>query len=292
MERLAVLVGFGGQLSSDLMSVLKDYAVAPIPHSELEITDRSNIACKLGALTASVVVNTAAFHNVEQCELNPTSAFAVNSLGVDNLAAHCASGGIDFVTLSTDYVFDGAKQRAYIESDAPNPLNAYAVSKYAGELLVKRHGERYFIIRTAGLYGIHGSRNKGYTFIEKIFRQAEASEPIRVVDDMFFSPSYSLHVAQGIRRIFEGAPFGTYHVAGSGYCSWYDFAKMALELGNLDADIAPVKYADFNSRVRRPMFSALENRAMKEAGLPDLPHWKDGLRAYLAERAALKASSA
>ncbi len=287
-----VILGANGQLGHELISLFDSTKTRGLTHEDIEIQDKGAVQRALVESRPSVLINTAAFHNVDRCEQQPTKAFSVNAFAVDSLAHLCGTARCIFVHLSTDYVFDGRKGLPYAEVDSPNPLSAYAISKLAGELLIRRHKGTHYVVRTAGLYGIQGSRSKGYTFIDRILRQAEAGEPIRVVDDMFFSPSYTLYVAQAIRRIIEKAPFGTYHVAGSGWCSWYEFAKTALEFSDFDADIAPIKYADFQSNVRRPMFSALENRAMKEAGLPDLPHWKDGLRAYLAERSALKVSSA
>jgi len=287
-----VIVGASGQLGHELTSVLADKRLHSLTHEEIEIQDEASVQKSVIGLKPSLLINTAAFHNVERCEQKLKQAFAVNAFAVDSLSSACSAAGSVFAHISTDYVFDGLKRGPYVEVDWPNPLNVYAMSKLAGEFLIRRHNGKHYIIRTSGLYGIVGSRSKGYTFIDNILKQAEAGKPIRVVDDMFFSPSYTLHVAQAIRRIIENAPFGIYHVAGSGYCSWYEFAKTALEWSNIDADIAPIKYADFQSNVKRPMFSALENRAMKEAGLPDLPHWKDGLRAYLTERAALRAPSA
>ena len=235
----------------------------------------------------TLVINCAAFHHVDHCEVQPERAFAVNALAVDRLAAAAACVGAAFLTVSTDYVFDGKlTTRPYREDDAPNPLSVYGASKYAGELLARRHSERTFIVRTSGLYGRTGSTVKGYTFIDRVLKQAEAGEPVRVVDDVVFSPSYAVDVARALRRLIETGRFGLYHVTNRGACSWYEFAGEAFRLSGISPDFAPIKYNGFGSLVRRPMHSPLEHAALDALGVEPVPHWRDGLAEYLLARTA------
>lgn len=281
-----LIIGAGGQLGTYLMRTFSDLETVGLEHREVRIEEESSVAWALEKFEPNIVINTAAFHNVDRCEREPAAAFAINAVGVDTVARLSASSGAVFVTFSTDYVFSGEKATPYSEVDTPAPLNVYGISKYAGELLTQRRAASHLIVRTSGLYGAGVSSTKGYTFVNRILQQAKAGEPVRVVDDMFFSPSYALHVAQATRRILEAGKSGVYHVAGAGHCSWFEFAKTALELSHIHAEVQPIKYTDFGSAVRRPMFSALKNRAMEQAHIPGLPHWKDGLRAFVRERSA------
>jgi dTDP-4-dehydrorhamnose reductase len=290
LERV-VIVGGAGQLGTELCRVLSaDPPVVP-DRRALDLEDADSILTLLRHRRPTLVINAAAYHHVELCEVHPERAFGVNALGVDRLAAACALVGAALVTVSTDYVFDGNAGRPYREDDPANPLSAYGASKLAGEQLARRHGERLFVVRTSGLYGLAGSANKGYTFIEKVLAQAERGEEVRVVDDMIFSPSYAAHVAEAIVRIARAGRFGLYHVTNAGACSWHEFAREAFRLCGLDAELTAIKYDGFGSAVRRPRYSALEHAALAEAGLPAMPHWHDGLAEYLRARSGSAAAS-
>ena len=279
-----VVIGASGQLGSDIMSAFADQSPVGVDHKMVDIEIPAAISKMLLRHRPDLVINTAAFHNVELCETRPDRAFAVNALAVDGLAAQCALAGAALAHISTDYVFDGTATRPYDETDAPNPLSCYATSKYAGELLLRRHLERAYIVRTSGLYGVRGSSTKGYTFIDRILTQAEAGKPIRVVTDVTFSPSYTQHVARTIRQIVETGRFGTYHVTNSGNCSWYDFAREILRQAGSDAAVEPTTSAEFPSLARRPAYSALGHGAIARLGLESPPSWQDGVSQFLAER--------
>ncbi len=260
-----------------------------VDHALVDIEAPAAVAKELVHHRPELVINTAAFHNVELCETRPDRALAVNALAVDQLAAQCAAAGIAFAQISTDYVFDGVLSRPYDEDDAPNPLSAYGISKFAGESLLQRHGERFFIFRTCGLYGIRGSSTKGYTFIDRILTQAAEGRPLRIVDDVTSSPSYTLHVAEGIRDIVRAARFGVYHVANSGACTWYEFAREILRQANATADLTKTTAAAFPALARRPKYSALASARLAGLNLAPLPPWQAGVEAYLAERGGVKA---
>lgn len=291
---MIVLIGASGQLGSALAdeAAARNIAVKTPVHAELDMLDGAALRAYLDAVKPAVVINCAAFHNVDQCERTPEPAFAANALAVDTLAALCAQTGAVCATISTDYVFDGTLGRPYDEHDAPNPLSAYGASKLAGELLVRRHGPRHFIFRTSGVYGKSGTSNKGYTFIERVLQQAERGEPLRIVDDMTFSPSYAPHVARVILDAIARNAYGTHHAAGAGATTWYAFAMRAFERAGLTPAVEPVSYAIFPSPVRRPLFSALRSATLPPVGVEPAPAWEAGLDAYLAVRAERRGTPA
>ncbi len=180
----------------------------------------------------------------------------MNALAVDRIAELCAAANIAFATISTDYVFDGTLGRAYTEADAPNPRSAYGISKLAGELLVRRHGPTHFIFRLSGVYGASGTSNKGYTFIERVLQQAERGEPLRIVRNMTFSPTFAPHAARSIRDAIDARAFGTHHLTNAGATTWYDFAAAAFARSGLTPDIEALTYDNYGSAVNRPLYSA------------------------------------
>ncbi|HTD36494.1 MAG TPA: NAD(P)-dependent oxidoreductase, partial [Candidatus Limnocylindrales bacterium] len=211
-HRIAI-VGASGQLGSALAAEFARREVLAPPHAQLPIEDRERVAEFLARERPDVLINCSAFHHVDTCEREPERAFAINALAVDRAAEACAAADVTFVTISTDYVFDGALGRAYREDDAPNPQTAYGASKLAGELLTRRHGPRHLIVRISGVFGTAGTSNKGYTLVEKVLQQAERGEPTRMVADMVFSPSYAPHTARALRDLLDAGAFGTHHLA-------------------------------------------------------------------------------
>ncbi len=286
IDRIA-LIGGAGQLGSALRAELAGRTLAAPAHAELDFADRAALEAFLDRERPEVLINCSAFHNVDACERDPRPAFALNALAVDAAAAACAARGITFATVSTDYVFDGTLGRAYREDDGPNPLTAYGASKLAGELLVRRHGERHHIIRTSGVFGTTGTSSKGYTLIDKVLAQAERGEPTTMVADMVFSPSFAPHVARALRAIVDARAYGTHHVTNAGATSWYDFVKVAFAKAGLgSAPLAPTTYASFGNPTRRPMYSPLDNTTFARAGIAPMPGWDAALDEYLAARRA------
>ncbi len=279
-----LVIGASGQLGSDLVQVFADGDVVGLDHQAIDVEVPSSVTQALIRYRPTVVINCAAFHNVELCESRPDRAFAVNALAVDALAAQCRLAGSRLVHISTDYVFDGRARTPYSETAGTGPLSAYAISKLAGELLVQRHGVGWTIVRTSGLYGIRGSSTKGYTFIERILTQAAEGRPPQVVTDITFSPSYTRHVAAGVRGIIEAGQTGLFHVTNSGQCTWYEFACEILRQAGIDVKVEPTTADRFPTAARRPAFSALAHVALAQAGLPEMPSWQDGIRDYLRER--------
>lgn len=279
-----LLLGGSGQLGGEIRRGWTGVEfIAPV-HGELDITDGTAVAASIQAHRPDAVVNCAAFHNVDRCEDEPGNAFAANALAVNAMAQACANQGAVFVTMSTDYVFDGEAGRPYTEADPPRPISAYGVSKYAGELLVMRLQSPAYVVRTCGVYATRASTSKGHTFIDRIIAQARAGEPVRVVRDQTVSPTYAPHLAQGLLALLEsGAPYGLYHMVNEGAVTWYDYASEALRVAGIDHPVEAMSYKDWPSRVRRPAFSALENKRLHEIGI-SLPSWQQGVAAYIGDR--------
>ncbi|MCP2518858.1 dTDP-4-dehydrorhamnose reductase [Candidatus Aminicenantes bacterium AC-335-A11] len=274
-----LIIGSNGQLGNDLVRVFDRDDLYPLTHQEIEITDFSRTKNIIEKFMPEVIINTAAFHNVPECEKKPERAFLVNSIGVKNLADICRANNITLVYISTDYVFDGKKNSPYNEDDTPNPLNVYGISKLAGEFLAKRT-EKHYIIRVASLFGVSGCRAKGGgNFVKTMLNFAKTKESIQVTSNIICSPTYTLDAAKKIREILdEGFPYGIYHVTNSGSCSWYEFA---VEIFNqIGANIKVERRIENEeiAGVKRPLYSALTSKKIKP-----LRHWKEALKAYLKE---------
>jgi dTDP-4-dehydrorhamnose reductase len=289
-DRIAIL-GASGQLGGALVSAYGDRPLLLPAHRDLDIEDGDALAAFLAAERPAALINCTAFHNVDECERTPERAFAVNALAVDRAAKLCAAAGTLFATISTDYVFDGTLGRPYSERDAPNPLSAYGTSKLAGELLVRRHGDAHFIFRLSGVYSASGTSNKGYTFIERVLQQAERGEPLRIVRNMTFSPTYAPHAARVIREAIDGRAVGTHHVTNAGATTWYDFAAAAFAASGLAPQVESLMYDGYGSAVKRPLYSALVSTTLASAGIAPMPPWEDGLHEYLRGRAARRAAA-
>ena len=240
----------------------------------------------LGALRPDIVVNTAAFHNVPKCETEVEQAYALNAVAPRRLARVCGELGARLVHVSTDYVFDGAKQTPYVETDRPAPLNVYGVSKLAGEYEVLGAGGPHQVVRSSGLYGVRPCRAKGGNFIDTMYRVAAEKPEVRVVNDEVLTPTFTADLAAQLRLLaLEGRP-GLYHATNQGSCSWYEFARTIFDLGGIATPLAPSSVRDMASPVRRPFYSVLENAALAAAGLDHMRPWREALADYMRRRAA------
>lgn len=284
--RIAV-VGHAGQLGVDLCEAFRarQHVVFPLAHKDLEVRDAKQVERVLCELAPEVVVNTAAFHKVEQCEMDPTLSFAVNAVGPRYLALTCVKLDAVLVHFSTDYVFSGEKASPYLETDLPRPLNVYGASKLAGEAMVALACWKHIIIRTCGLYGLAGSSGKGGNFVETMLRKMSQGEAIRVVDDQVLTPTFTADVASAVTELLQARSYGLYHVSAAGECSWFQFAAKIFELVGADADLSAVKTTAFSSLATRPPYSVLDKRKLESLGIR-IPDWVDGLGRYLAARRA------
>jgi dTDP-4-dehydrorhamnose reductase len=285
MKRI-LLIGGSGQLGTALRAEFAGSEIVAPPHAAFDVV-ADDPAALLDGAPYDVAINCAAFHNVDVCEREPDPAFAANAIAVDRLARACDAHGVAFMTISTDYVFDGTAARPYTEADAPAPRTTYGVTKLAGELLTRRSGPRHYIVRTSGVFGTTGTSSKGYTLIDRVLGQAERGEPTRMVADMTFSPSYAPHVARAIHALIDRRAYGTHHVTNAGACTWFAFVQTAFaKAGFAGAQLEPVDYASFGNPVQRPMYSPLANTTFAPYGIPALPPWEAALDEYLAARAA------
>ncbi len=281
-----LLIGANGQLGSDLLKVFQaagDFVV-PVTHAQFDVSSEEQVRQVIAAHKPDLVLNTAAYHRVEECEKKPALAFQVNGTGVMNLAIACKESGAVLAHFSTDYVFGGSpRDTPYEETDRRAPLSVYGASKVLGEHLLAAYTDRYFLIRTCGLYGVAGSAGKGGNFVETMLRKALAGEAIRVVDDQVLTPTYTRDLAEATRRLVLTGHFGLYHLTSEGQCSWYEFTRYLFEHSGIKAQLTPVKTSDFFSSVQRPAYSVLSKAKFRALGL-SIPSWQDALPRYLEER--------
>jgi dTDP-4-dehydrorhamnose reductase len=277
-----LLVGADGQLGSELRKELGG-GVTPLTHKDIEISDSARTAEIVQAAAPDAVVNTAAYHNLPDCEKDPETAFKVNVLGARNLALACRKTDAKFVHVSTDYVFDGRKASPYTEDDPPRPLNVYGVSKAAGEFFVTAAG-RGLVIRTSSLFGIRGCRAKGgRNFVKTMILAAKTRPVLDVSANVVSSPTYASDAARKIREILEkDAPSGVYHVANGGACSWYEFALEIFRQAGLAVEVRPRVETEEAEGIKRPLYTPLAS-----VKLEPLRHWREALRDYLGEEGAL-----
>jgi dTDP-4-dehydrorhamnose reductase len=281
-----VVVGATGQLGSDLVRTFdRPGELIPLGSRDLDVLDAARVRSTLADLRPTVVINATAYNFVDRAEEERSRAFALNAEAVGSLAATCHALGGVFVHFSTDYVFDGHKRTPYVETDAPAPLSAYGESKLAGERLALERCERTVIFRVSGLFGIAGTSGKG-NFVETMLRLAREGKPLRVVADQVLGPSYTLDLARKVWAVLPKATHSLYHLTSGGQTSWYDFARRALELAGVTADITPVTAAEFGARARRPAYSVLGHAHLAALGEDNLRPWDSALAAYIAERSS------
>ncbi|MBI3780964.1 MAG: dTDP-4-dehydrorhamnose reductase [candidate division NC10 bacterium] len=283
-----LLIGANGQLGSELRKAFRDHDLVPLTHTDLELTDPGQLREALNKSRPSLILNTAAYHRVDECEDYPDRAFAVNAIAVRDLALAAREVGAVLVHFSTDYVFDGRRRRPYKETDPPGPLSVYAASKLAGEYFIRATHERHFVIRTSGLYGIAGSSGKGGNFIETMLRLATAGKPIQVVGDQILTPTSAKELAGKVRQLVETGAYGLYHITNNGECSWFQFAAAIFEISGLRTKVSETTSLAFGARAIRPPYSVLDNANLRRLGLDDLRPWRDALRDYLEDRRSAK----
>jgi dTDP-4-dehydrorhamnose reductase len=290
VERI-VLVGASGQLGTDLRRNLPAAALVPLTRADLDITDPDATERVLAEHRPAWVVNTAAFHRVDDIETKDrVRAFAVNEVAVGLLARACSRRGARLLHLSTDYVFGGGGPGPYAEDAPPAPLNVYGSSKLAGERLVEAASPDHVVVRSSGLYGVAGSAGKGGNFVETMVRLAREGRTIRVVDDQVSTPTYTADLADAIAGLLALAPGGgIYHLTNAGACSWFEFASHVFKLLNLAPDLQPTTSREFGAPAARPPNSVLRNIRAAALGLPPLRSWPDALTAYLRAKQHLAA---
>lgn len=278
-----LIVGSTGMLAFDLMRVLKDgYKVISASRANFDVIDFDAAKKFITKHRPDIVINTAAYHKTEECEINPEKSFAVNAAGAFNTAKAAKEIGAKIIFISTDYVFDGRK-KYFAESDIPNPLNVYGASKLAGENLTKIANENFYIIRTSWLFGRRRS-GKGHNFVTLMIEKAKNGENIKVVNNQFGSPTYTYDLAVKIKEsIDKNIPSGVYHVTNGGLCSWYEFAKEIFKLAELNPKIEKIESSNNISKIKRPRYSVLISENLKKQGIENLRPWQNALDDFVLE---------
>jgi dTDP-4-dehydrorhamnose reductase len=280
------VIGANGQLGSDLMAALPPagHQATGATRQTLDVRFVDQVRRALDQSPPDLVINTAAFHNVELCEDEPEEAMLVNGTSVGALARECSQRDIKLIHFSTDFVFGGEKRTPYIETDTTRPLSAYAKSKLEGEKQVQAAGAEHIIVRTCGLFGHAGSRTRQGNFIEKMIKRANAGEELHVVGDKIATPTSTVDLAGAIVRLIEKDASGIYHITNEGECSWHEFAQEALRLSGSQVIAKKVTSAEFKTKAVRPAYSVLSKEKLYALGLPRMSDWKTALRKYMVSR--------
>lgn len=275
------VTGAGGQLATAFEGALEG-DVFMAREAALDIRDADALSAAVRAFEPDVVLHTAAFTDVDGAETDAATATAVNVEGTRNVVRAVRGTHTLVVFFSTDYVFDGTKGRPYVETDAPAPLNVYGRTKLAAEEIVLGW-VRGMVVRTAWLFSATG-RNFVKTVLATGREKARLGEPLHVVDDQVGSPTYAGHLAAAVdEALRRGVGPGLYHMAGSGYCSWYELAREVVALAGIPVRVEPISSAELGRPARRPAFSALAS----ERPVPRLPHWAEGVAAAVDQLTAL-----
>jgi dTDP-4-dehydrorhamnose reductase len=287
VKKVAVFGG-AGQLGTELRAEFsaRGYQVQAFDRSHVDITDAARVEQKLTEFDPAIVLNAAAYNQVDVAEKEPLTAFQVNALAVRNLAMACRQTDARLVHFSTDYVFDGLAGRAYREEDETHPLGAYAVSKLAGELYARAYLDQALIVRTSGVYGPAGIETSRGNFVETMLRLAAKGQTIRVVEDHAASPTYSPALAARTADLVERAAAGTFHLGGGSPITWFDWAGKIFQAAGLNPPLKPTTEREFRTPARRPKYSALSNAKAEALGIAPMPSLDEAIRAYLKARAA------
>ena len=268
-RRNVLITGGGGQLAAALAEAFAADAVTSMSRADWDV----RLSAPVGLASPDLVLHTAAWTDVDGAEDDPQGAAEVNVGGT----AHAAELGAPIVAYSSDYVFDGRKGSPYLESDSPRPLSVYGRSKHHGEAAA---GEQAWIVRSSWLFG-----PTGHNFVRTMLRLGSERDEVAVVDDQRGCPTYVGHLATATRDLVDGsAPFGVWHLAAAGECTWADFAEAIFEGAGLDCRVRRITTADFGAKAPRPAVSVLRS----EKGAPELPHWREGLSACLSALGATR----
>src|ERR1700680_791266 len=286
MSKRAVVFGSSGQLGVELVRELntRGFSVHGFERKAIDVTDRERVEQTLAELDPGLVLNAAAYNQVDVAEGEPQAAFLANALGVRNLALACRQVDARLVHFSTDYVFDGAAGRPYSEEDPTHPLGAYAVSKLAGELYAQAYLESPLIVRTSGVFGPGGLKTARGNFIELMLRLASNKQPIRVVEDHVASPTYAPLLAARTADLVESKQHGLFHVGGGTPISWFDYAAMIFRVAGLRPELQPTNEREYRTAARRPKYSALSNAKMERCGMEPMAPLEKAVEMYLKAR--------
>ncbi len=265
-----LILGSEGLLGYDLAKAFKNEDLTAWSRKDLDITKKQDVISKITLLKPDVVINAAAYTDVDGAESNKELCFEVNAYAAGYVAEACKMAGASLLHISTDYIFDGM-QRGYTEYDKPSPINIHGEAKALAEKIIKEKIDKYFIVRTSGLFGRHKSN-----FADTMMRLSKERDKIAVVDDQVISPTYSKDLAVKIKEIIYGYDFGIYHVTNSGSCSWFEFAKKIFELAGIKTTVIPITSEELNRPAKRPKCSILINTKLEP-----LRSWEEALEDYM-----------
>ena len=285
MTRVSIF-GSRGQLGVELTNEFAalGYAVTGFGRSEVDITDAHAVEKALSDHDPELVINAAAYNQVDVAEREPLAAYQVNALAVRNIAVACRQLDAKLVHFSTDYVFDGLAGRLYREEDETRPLGAYAVSKLAGEFYARAYLDDALIIRTSGVYGPAGLQTARGNFVELMLRLAANGQPIRVVEDHVASPTFAPALAARTAALIAAGAGGIFHLGGGAPISWFEWALKIFAEAGLTPPIKPTNEREFRTAARRPKFSALSNARAEAMGIAPMPSLDHAIRSYFASR--------
>ncbi len=279
-----IVLGSHGQLGRDLIPRLPG-EVVPLTRADIDLSQPQGIAERLAALKPYTVVNCAAYNLVDKAETEPELAWRVNATGVRDLAKASNSVGARFVHFSTDYVFglDAARSTPWSELDSPSPVSVYGASKLAGEHLALAANPRTLVIRTCGLYGVHGTGGKGGNFVETMLRLAGQGQPLKVVDDQHCTPTATTDLAEATVKLLASDAVGLFHITNAGATTWHRLAAEIFRQSQMSVDLTPITSEQFKAPARRPTYSVLECGKLAMASI-EMRSWQEALEEYLSSR--------
>ncbi|HYW43456.1 MAG TPA: dTDP-4-dehydrorhamnose reductase [Bryobacteraceae bacterium] len=286
MKRNAVVFGAAGQLGVELVRGLRarSYSVMAWDRAQVDITDAAAVENAVAPCEPEIVLNAAAYNQVDVAEKEPQAAFLVNGLAVRNLALACRQVDARLVHFSTDYVFDGQARHPYAEDDPTHPLSAYAVSKLAGELYAQAYLDKALVVRTSGVFGAGAMGTARGNFVELMLRLSASGKPIRVVEDHVASPTFAPLLAARTVDLIDRELAGVFHIGGGTPMSWFHFARTVFEVAGLKPLLLASDEREYRTRARRPKYSALSNAKMERLGLEPMPPVRRAVELYFEER--------
>jgi len=286
-----LVTGSDGQLGTDLCIALKNHELVSLTIQDGDIADLDFIKGRALKHRPDVIINTASFVRVDDCEDQRELAFRVNALGAKNAALAAQEIGAKLVHISTDYVFGGGavlRNTPYLEDDQPSPCNVYGASKQEGDDHVRSICNNHVIVRASALFGTAGAMGKGGNFVETMIKLAAERPELRVVNDQVFSPTYTHDLALKIAQIIETEFNGIIHVTNAGACSWHEFTVEILRQAGLKTPVVPITSDQFPQKAKRPRYSVLGHGVLQRLGLDDLPPWQKALTDYLKRKGHIR----
>ena len=276
------IIGANGQLGSDLVGVFENnHEVFKLNHTDIDVSNFEMSRTIIKSINPELIINTAAYHNVSDCETNPRIAYEVNAVGALNIARISDEISAFNVYYSTDYIFDGKKNAPYNEKDLPSPLNVYANTKLSGEQYTLNYTSKAYVLRISGIYGTVPSRVKGGNFISNIVKASKIKHEIRVVEDEVFTPTATYEIALMTEKIIDKDAFGLYHFTAEGKTNWYNFTKEIFKYLDIKTPLYSAKASDFPQNVKRPYYSVLDNNSLNQLDIGRFGQWDDMLFDFL-----------